>query len=293
MTNVTEKFARLKLAARLAICLLPVMAGCSPQPVETHRQAEAELAGGPMPFREAQQLVNRSMKNWPAGTTDKDIEIRNAFTDTMLRLLAHPDPARRAEAATTLGEFRKPQSIDALLLGVREDNRTVRVASIKALGWIGDKRCALAVANRLDDPAVDVRIAAADTLGRLKNPAAVNALITACKDPAPRVRAAAVGALGWIRDRRATKALIAATDDKTLRVRAAAVGALGLLKDPAALAALIVAGTDSSPLVRHQAASALGQLTDPNAKKALRRLAKDPNPAVQRAAKAALTRAKR
>ncbi|MCD4825756.1 MAG: HEAT repeat domain-containing protein [Phycisphaerae bacterium] len=293
MTNVTKKFARLKLAARLVICLLPAMTGCEPQPLEANRQAGAELAGGPMPLREARQLVSRSMKNWPACTTDKDIEIHDAFTDTMIRLLAHRDPARRAEAAAALGEFRKPQAIDALLLGAREDNRTVRVASIKALGWIGDKRCALAVANRLDDPAVDVRIAAADTLGRLKNPVTVNALITACKDPAPRVRASAAGALGWIRDKRATKALIAATDDKTPRVRAAAVGALGLLKDPAALAALIVAGTDSSPLVRAAAVGALGQLTDPLAKDALRRLAKDSDPAVRRAAKSALTRVKR
>jgi HEAT repeat protein len=247
-----------------------------------------KLKGGPMPVREARQLAFRCIKDLPAAN-DEDRKLRSAFEERIIVLLAHPDPVQRSQAGRDLGELRRAQAIEALLLaaGDGEPDRAVRVDALRAIGWIGDSSCAMSVALRLNDPAVDVRIMAAKTLARLGNPQAAEALGKALKDPEPRVRASAVSALGWLRDPKTLDALTRALKDSDGQVRSSAAGALGLLGDKRAVPPLIDALKDTSSMVRYLAVSALGKLGDPQALPAVRPLVKDPDPAVRKAAQLA------
>ena len=274
----------------IAIILLgaALSAGCESTDVTArkNRQKDPEFVGGPMPLREATQLARRSAK----GFKTDDRRLRDAFEDRIIIMLGHRDPLRRSGAGRELGELRKPQAVDALLLaaGDGEPDSTVRLAAIEAIGWIGDKGCAMPVAARLDDPAADVRIAAARVLGRLGNRQATEPLIKALKDTDERLRVAAAGSLGQLRDARGFKPLIRALDDPGGKVRAAAAGALGLLGDKQPVKPLIGALKDDDPLVRYLAAGALGQLGDRRAVKPLDALRKDPDPHVRKAAQSAL-----
>lgn len=271
--------------------------GCDEQPVSAGRGSATNLSalqGGPMPVREAKQMAQRCIQNLPDDKDPDTQKLRATFEERIVIMLADPDPVQRVEAAGDLGELRRSEAIDALLLaaGDGEPERAVRVAAITSIGWIGDSSCAFSVAQRLDDPAVDVREAAAKTLARLNNPAATPALIQAARDPDARVRTAAVSALGWQRDAQASQAVTAALKDEDMNVRAAAAGALGLLGDAQAVPALIETLHDSSPLVRYLSASALGKLGDAQASTALEPLLKDPDPAVRKAAQMAMGKLK-
>jgi len=301
-----------RLAAMLTIAAF-LAAGCEPE--IQNATPESELTGGPVPLKEARQLADRCVRDFDAKTPkaekkrktaetpqiDDNSEMRRTFREMVIRLLAHHDPAARAEAAQALGELRKLQAVDALLLAAEDDNRAVRVSAIEALGWIGDPTAAPAIAPRLNDSAVDVRAAAATALGRLKNPLAAEALVEALSDADARVRSAAARSLGWVRYHKACAKLIAALNDPAPQVRASAAGALGLLAQPVpgdpkaqpmnpkqAVAPLINALSDKHPLVRYQAACTLGQLGDKRAIEHLEPLTKDIDPAVGKAATAAI-----
>ena len=264
--------------------------GCEPMKstASKRRGQNPEFVGGPTPLKEAEQLARRSVKGFKAD----DRRLTDAFEKRIVTMLAHRDPLRRAKAAVELGEFRRPHPVDALLLaaGDGEPDRTVRLAAVEAIGWIGRKDCALSIAERLHDPAADVRIAAARVLGRLGNREATEPLIGALKDPDERLRAAAAAALGWLRDGRGLKPLIRTLGDHRGKVRAAAAGALGLLGEKESVEPLIRALKDRDPLVRYLAAGALAQLGDRRAVKPLEALRKDPDPSVRKAAQSALTK---
>lgn len=276
----------------IVLLVAALLGGCEPMKPTTAklRRENPEFVGGPTPLKEAEQLARRSVK----GFDTDDRQLTEAFENRIVTLLAHREPLRRAKAAGELGELRRTQGVEALLLaaGAGEPDRTVRLAAVEAIGWVGQKDCALPIAARLHDPAAEVRIAAARVLGRLGNREATEPLIGALEDPDEHLRAAAAAALGWLRDERGLEPLIRALGDHRGKVRAAAGGALGLLGEKAAVAPLIRALKDSDPLVRYLAAGALGRLGDRRAAGPLETLRKDPDPSVRKAAQSALTKLK-
>ncbi len=281
----------------LAGAMLLVGLGCNEQSMSSRRGSAPDLSdlkGGPMPAREARQMAQRCIQNLPDDKDPESKKLRETFEDCIVVMLADPDPVKRLAAAEDLGELRRSEAIDALLLaaGDGEPERAVRSGAILALGWIGDTSCAFSVAQRLDDPAVDVRLSAAKTLARLNNPVATPALITASRDADPDVRAAVISALGWQKDAQAKETVTAALKDEDMNVRAAAAGALGLLGETNSASALMASLQDPSPLVRYLSASALGKLGDAQAVPALEPLVKDPDPAVRKAAQMALDKIK-
>lgn len=271
--------------------------GCQDQSMSPGRAGDPNapsFQGGPMPLREAQQVARRCVGNLPPQEAS-DPKLRKSFEERIVILLAAADPVRRAEAAEELGELRRREAVEALLLaaGDGEPAPSVRTAAITSLGWIGEESCAPSVAERLKDSDAEVRIAAAKTLARLNNPATTSALSRALADPDARVRSAVVGALGWLRDTKASYALSSALEDQDPAVRASAAGSLGLLGDSRSVPALVQALQDPSPLVRYLSASALGKLGDPQAIAALEPLRKDSDPAVRKAAHLALEKLKK
>ena len=261
--------------------------GCTPN--EPGTNANANYVGGSLELSRAKFIAHQASQDLPTKTSS-DKKFRAAFSETIVDLLAHNDPAQRAIAAEQLGELRKPQGHEALLLGIEDENSTVREKSIQAVGCIGDKKTALRVAAALTDKSIAIRIAAAEALGRLRNPQTMAALIEGLKDSDSQVRAASATSLGQMRDKSATEDLIIALrNDSAPSVRTAAAGALGLIKDPRSISPLVDALKDSDALVRYQVIGALEVIGDPKTISPLSALLKDPDVTIQRRAKLAIT----
>jgi HEAT repeat protein len=280
----------MKIPMTIVIALLAgLLVGCEEQPAAGQASLTPAQATGPMPLPDAERMAEEAVAKLPPG---QEADLQQAFRQAVIELLAHGDPLARAEAARQLGEFRRSAALEALYLaaGDGEPSRAVRVAAIEAIGWVRDPSFAVAVANRLSDPAVDVRIAAAATLGRLGNRQVLEPLVTAmANDPDPRVRAAAANAIGWLRAPASVEPLSRALDDPAASVRAAAASGLGLIGNDRAVEPLLGVLDDRDSLVRYQAVGALMVLDDPRARPALQALSQnDPDPLVRNQATAAL-----
>ena len=159
-------------------------------------------------------------------------------------------------------------AVPALLSVVRDENATVRLAAVQALGQQGDPRAidALGEALRTDTDA-RVREAAASALGEIDSPRAVPALVAALgSERVTAVRAKIAWALGEIDDTRAVDALTSALRDQAVEVRRQATWALGELESAEAVPALITVLRDSDLETRKQAAWALGEIESPEAR---------------------------
>ena len=205
-----------------------------------------------------------------------------AQSDTGNRaLVAHPLPESHAEPVERSSASQSTQSRDravpALLSVVRDENVSVRLAAVEALGHLSDPRAidALAEALRTDaDPRV--REAAASALGEIDSQRAVPALIAALgNERVVAVRAKIAWALGEIEDARAVDALGNALRDQAVEVRRQAIWALGEIESPSAAPAIIPLLRDPDAETRKQAAWALGEIGNADAVTALSAAAKD------------------
>ena len=184
----------------------------------------------------------------------------------------------------------RDRAVPALLSVVRDENASVRLAAVEALGQLSDPRAidALAEAMRNDsDPRV--REAAASALGDIDSPRAVPALMAALgAERVVAVRAKIAWALGEIEDPRAIEALGAAVRDQAVEVRQQAVWALGEIESPSAVPMLLPALRDSDAETRKQAAWALGEIGSADAVAGLMAATKDADAGVREEAVGAL-----
>jgi HEAT repeat protein len=213
----------------------------------------------------------------------------------LVRALADPSPALRADAARGLRERREPlpePAIPLLVALLEESDPRVEVAARTAL-VVGGARVVGPLAEALRSDSVALRIGAAKALGEM-GPAAVealDALLRALQDPECRVRTEAVRAVFTVggANPRTVSALVGALEDSDPTVRGAAgatltpfgalatEGLLGLLECPdcdvanraealllrlpaEAEPSLREALSSGSPRVRRVAATALGLL---------------------------------
>jgi len=225
-------------------------------------------------------------------------------------LLSGATPTQRASAARAPGRIQNRGSVPVLILALRDRSAAVRheaafalalagdsaaapalaarlsaevdpaarVAMITALGYVGARREAPALAKALASPRPADRWAAALAAGRARDSSLVVPLATAAKDPHFEMRWRVAYALGRIGDRRAGPALRALLGDKDAMTRAIAARSLGDVGDSASAAALAGRLTDAAWRVRVDAAHALGVLKAAGAAAKLRLLLRDPNP---------------
>jgi HEAT repeat protein len=109
----------------------------------------------------------------------------------------------------------------------------IRTAAVSALGDVGGSAYSIPLASSLQDPAIIVRAAAAEALGKIRDPSTITALASALSDPENYhrgtslwVRRHYVVALGEIGDHRALPVLLGAMDDDDIEVSRATIGAL-------------------------------------------------------------------
>jgi|GEM_PF-407739 len=203
------------------------------------------------------------------------------FTDHALRQLGHGDRFERASAALGLADHGSPRALPALVAALRDPERDVRTAAVRALGTLGgaDDGSALSALaqvvervasgthaepggpERVGDVAPRVLLGSLARFGH----AAARVLAPMLVHPAWRVRSAAAYLLGEVGAAECIPELIERLADAEPDVRAKAAQALGRLEARSALFSLLGRLEDAAWLVRMQAVRALGALGEETA----------------------------
>lgn len=206
---------------------------------------------------------------------------------TLVALLADPQPEVRRSAAMSLGKLGLAEAAGPLIGALEDPDAGVRASSAEALGALGDQvrdRAALPLVGRLRDPSDAVKLAASRALWTIGGTQAVVEVVAeSLRDPEAETRLAAALALGGLEARSAFPDLVAALRDVDGRVRQAALAALGELADrrvlPRFKERLL---SDPDPAVRSEAAYRLGKLGGADDEAVLRRAAEaDPAASVR------------
>ena len=114
-----------------------------------------------------------------------------AVAEVAALLRSDPDPAIRGAAAAALGDIGSAEAVVALQGGVRDENRTVRIRSIRALAGIDNDQSTQILADLLFNHAdTRTRLLAAWALGQQGSPLAQSYLETARDDGNDLVRQA-------------------------------------------------------------------------------------------------------
>jgi HEAT repeat protein len=218
------------------------------------------------------------------------------FTDHALRHLVHGDRFARASAAMRLAEHDTPRALPALVMAMRDPERDVRTAAVRALGSMGaaDDGSALSalaqVVERVASGAAEVapRVLWA-SMARF-GPGAARVLAPMLVHPAWRVRSAAAFLLGEVGAAERIPELMERLADVEPDVRAKAAQALGRLEAHSALFPLLGRLEDAAWLVRMHAVRALGCLREETAAEPVARRLLDPHWRVRQEAGAVLAR---
>jgi len=172
---------------------------------------------------------------------------------------------------------------------INDDSPRVRAICAQGLGYLGDARAAVALAQALNDPVEEVRRRAAAALVIVPAKTAQAALEkTVRTDTSAAVRRYAAEALGWIGDSSVVPALIDAAGDRDVDVRRYAATQLGRMGEVSALQALVKLFDDPDEDVRWAAVVAVGKLRDRKAREALAQALDDSSPMVSHAAERGL-----
>ena len=195
----------------------------------------------------------------------------------------------RADAALALGNLQDPRALGPLIEALNDSNSGVRVDATRALFVLKDARTVDPLILVLSDEDSEVRAGAASALGWIKDRKAIDPLIRALDDDDAVVRSTAAASLGVINETKAVEPLIRALDDDAdSSVRANAAIGLGQLKSHDAVNPLIQALSDNDSEVRWRAAYSLGEIGDNLAKDPLKQALDDDNATVREEATAAL-----
>jgi HEAT repeat protein len=171
-----------------------------------------------------------------------------------------PETTPGKEAARVLVRHGSP-AVDALLGALEDGHPARREKAAWALGCIGDRRTAGALASLLArDPSRDVRRIAAWALGEMGARSERAALEAALGDVGTPVRAQSAHSLGDLRDARAVPALLGVIHDPAATVRERAAHALGDIADASAAPELRVLLDDRNEDVRDMARWALREM---------------------------------
>ena len=149
----------------------------------------------------------------------------------LIRLLRHPEPPTRREAAKALAKAETKDALPALVTALKDPVADVRRAAAEALGRASPSPAPEHIVNTLlpllNDDAPHVRAASAQALGQLKASQAVIPLMHLLQeDKSYTVRGKAAHALADIGDKQAVPALLKALEDHIITVQFASTLAL-------------------------------------------------------------------
>jgi HEAT repeat protein len=175
-----------------------------------------------------------------AALDDRDQGVRTAAaTAVYRRLMTDPDQDARRETAAILGRLRATDAVEPLVKSIMDADEGVRVASIKALGAIGDVAAVGPLIVVLAHEQVRARTTGRSSLA---------------------VERAAGQALDVLCDERAIEALESVVKHDDSEVREIAVRRLAKLGTPAVAESLAATLDDPDPVIRRSAARGLAEI---------------------------------
>ncbi|HPZ07926.1 MAG TPA: HEAT repeat domain-containing protein [Candidatus Eremiobacteraeota bacterium] len=159
--------------------------------------------------------------------------LRDNFEDLVTSLTGNSIPYIRKYAATKLGDLGDKKAIEYLLVGIRDENVEVRMASAKSLGQLGDESLVERLIHTLNESNEYLRAQTLDVLVGM-GALSVSPLINSLKSNTWMLQYCAVKALARIKDSRSIKALIELLEDDTnVYVQKEAIEALEKLGEQA------------------------------------------------------------
>ncbi|MEJ2298761.1 MAG: HEAT repeat domain-containing protein, partial [Woeseiaceae bacterium] len=142
------------------------------------------------------------------------------------------DPVIKIHLMNLLTRFKKDEITHAFEMQLKDSNKMVRGAALRALGTRGREINVDKVAALLTDPDLDVQNKAVEVLIEADHPDTVKYLVTALKDESEYARRAAVEVLNELGDENSVKDLLAAIKDDDWWVRSRAGDALAEIGGP-------------------------------------------------------------
>ncbi len=133
---------------------------------------------------------------------DDDAQKSRAATALVAKLKAGKEPvATRAVICRSLGNIRRPEAREAILLATNDDDALVRAEACRAVGKVGRSEDATILARIMTiDTAGECRVAAIESLGELKSKdrRITEYLVTGMEHDDPAIRVASLGSLRQI-----------------------------------------------------------------------------------------------
>ncbi len=149
---------------------------------------------------------------------------------------AGSSPEQRRDIYEALSLLKHPSAVAPLVLGLDDEDATVRRLAAQGIGKIGNPKPGPKLAGLLNDKNPGVRKEAARSLGMVGNAAWSKALVKAAgAEGESDVRAVMLVAVGLSKDRKQESALVGFLDSSSQVTRLAAARALCLLGSPKGL----------------------------------------------------------
>jgi len=145
-------------------------------------------------------------------------------------------PSEQAEKALIkIGE----PSVEPLISALKEENKTVRIQAIEALGIMKDKRAVKPIIELLKDQDKKIRKISAWALGSIEDPEAVEPLINALGDDDEEVVKSSIWSLAMIKDKKAVYPLIEILKNRNDKLQKTSAWAISIIKHPSSIEPLI------------------------------------------------------
>ena len=158
--------------------------------------------------------------------------ITSDMVPDLINRMSGKDPVVRMHLIQLLTKFKGREINSALENQLRDNNKMVRGAALKALATRDADVDISKVAHLLHDPDLDVQAKAVDVIVRINHPDTIKFLVNALKDESEYTRRAAVEVLNEIGDEDSVKDLLAAIKDDDWWVRSRAGDALAEIGGP-------------------------------------------------------------
>jgi len=185
--------------------------------------------------------------------------------DELVSRVEGKDTIARTHIIALLARFDTPKVRNALQQTLRDPNKLVRAAALRAIANGSGQVDPGLVVPLLRDPEHDVQNPAIELLCRSKHPDTVRHLVEILKDENEHARRAAVEVLNVVGDESSVKFLLKAIRDADWWVRSRAADALGKIGGPQVISAALELVSDKDEEVRRTAIEILNQTRDERA----------------------------
>jgi serine/threonine-protein kinase len=201
--------------------------------------------------------------------------VDDSSVDELISRVHGKDAIARTHIIALLARFGSPKVVAALSTTLKDPNKLVRAAALKAIASGNGQVDPAQVAPLLRDVELDVQNQAVELLCRSKHPDTVRHLVEVLKDESEYARRAAVEVLNVVGDESSVKYLLKAIRDADWWVRSRAADALGKIGGPTVIGSAIALVSDKDEEIRRTAIEILNQTKDERALQHLLQATKD------------------